>query len=148
MDLLLTILHHLAAFGIVAGQSIAVTMLRGTLDAPRLARLVMIDRLHWVAMALVVAAGTGRLFTGAKGTAFYTANPSFWTKMALIAGIVALSVEPARRYVRWRDAAVADSGYRPPDPLVAATRRMVFWASHLVLFVLVAAVLMARGIGL
>jgi putative membrane protein len=148
MDLLLAILHHLAAFGIVAGQSIAVTMLRGTLDPPRLARLATIDRLHWIAIGLVVAAGTGRIFTGAKGAAFYVANPSFWAKMVLVAAIVALSVAPARRYVEWRNAAAADPAFRPPDQVVVATRRLVFWASHLVLFVLVAAVLMARGIGL
>ena len=39
MDLALAIVHHLAAFGIVAAQAIEVTMLRGVLDAPRLERL-------------------------------------------------------------------------------------------------------------
>ncbi|HMS78027.1 MAG TPA: DUF2214 family protein [Burkholderiaceae bacterium] len=148
MDLALAIVHHLAAFGIVAAQAIEVTMLRGALDAPRLERLARVDRLHLVALALVAAAGTARVVVGPKGAAFYVSNPVFWLKVAAVAAIAALALAPARRYLRWRDAARRDPAFEPAAADAAAMRRQVFRAAHVVLLVLVAAPPMARGIGL
>jgi putative membrane protein len=148
MDVALAIVHHLAAFGIVAAQAIEVTMLRGTLDATRLERLAKVDRLHLVALVLVAAAGAARVVVGPKGAAFYVGNPVFWIKVAAFAAIAALAVAPARRYLGWRDAARRDAAFVPAADDAAATRRQVFRAAHVVLVVLVAAPLMARGVGL
>ncbi len=68
-DIVLAIVRHLAAFGIVAAQAVEVTMLRGTLDAARLERLAKVHRPHLVALALVAAAGTARIVLGPKGAA-------------------------------------------------------------------------------
>ena len=148
MDLSLAILHHFAAFGIVAALSIEVTMLRGTLDGPRLLRLSRVDLFYALAAGLVLLAGIGRVLLGPKGTAFYVGNPVFWIKMALIALIAAMSIAPTLRYLRWARTARTDPLFAPAPGEVAQTRRLVFWQAHLVLFVLVAAAVMARGIGL
>jgi len=148
MDLFLAILHHFAAFGIVAALSIEVTMLRGTLDGPRLLRLSRVDLFYALAAGLVLLAGIGRVLLGPKGTAFYVGNPVFWIKMALIALIAAMSIPPTLRYLRWARTARADPLFAPAPGEVAQTRRLVFWQAHGVLFVLVAAAVMARGIGL
>ena len=148
MDTLLAILHHFAAFGIVAAQAIEVTMLRGALDAARLERLAKVDRLYLVALALAAGAGAARVVLGPKGAAFYVGNPVFWLKVAAFAAIVAFALAPARRFVAWRDASRRDAAFEPGADDAAAMRRHVFRAAHVVLVVLVAAPLMARGLGL
>ena len=147
-DATLAFLHHLAAFGLVAAQAVETTTLRGPLDAPRLERLALVDRLYLGALALVVVAGTLRVLAGPKGAAFYAGNPAFWAKVALVVAIVALAVPPARRYRAWRASARRDPGATPSADEVARMRRLVLLAAHAVLGVLVAATLMARGIGL
>ena len=85
---------------------------------------------------------------GPKGAAFYVSNPVFWLMVAAVAAIAALALAPARRYLRWRDAARRDPAFEPAAADAAAMRRQVFRAAHVVLLVLVAAPPMARGIGL
>jgi putative membrane protein len=147
MDVLLAFVHHLAAFGAIAAQAVETTALRSGLDAARIERLVKVDRLYVVSLALVVVAGFARVLAGPKGAAFYTGNAVFWAKLALVAAIAALAWPPARRFRAWRDAARADGAFVPADAEVAATRRHVVRAAHVVVGVLLTATLMARGIG-
>lgn len=146
LDAALALPHHAGAFGLVSAQAMAVTMLRGPLDAPRLARLVAVDRLGRVALGLAASAGPAREARGPKGAAFYLANPSFWPELALVAVIAGLSAAPARRLRAWHGAARQDPGWRPDA--AAGARRQRTGATHVVVGVPVAAVAMARGIGL
>lgn len=148
MDPVLAFVHHLAAFGLVAAQAVQTTMLRGPLDAPRLRRLVAVDRLQAAALATVAVAGTLRVIAGPKGAAFYLPNPLFWLKVAAVAAMAVLALGPARRYRAWQQAAQADPAFAPSAGAMAATRRPVFIAAHLLVVVLAAAVAMARGLGL
>jgi putative membrane protein len=148
LDAALAILHHFGAFGVVAAQAIEVTMLRGTLDRARLVRLVKVDALYGVSAALVLGAGLARVAWGPKGAAFYTGNPTFWIKLGLFALAAALSVAPTLRFARWAAAAGRDEAWRPDADEVARTRGQVIGGAHLLVGVMVAAALMARGIGL
>ena len=81
-------------------------------------------------------------------SAFYLPNPLFWVKVAAVAAMFALAVGPTRRYRGWQRATQADPTFAPSADVMAATRRPVFIAAHLLVVVLVAAAAMARGIGL
>jgi putative membrane protein len=147
LDATLAIVHHLCAFGVVAAQAIEVTMLRGTLDAARLRRLLRVDALYGLSAGLLLGVGLARVAWGPKGVAFYTGNPTFWIKLALFGAVAALSVAPTLRFARWAAAAREDPAWRPDEDEVARTRRQVIGGAHLLVGVMVAAALMARGIG-
>ena len=96
---------------------------------------------------VTLAAGIGRLMLGAKGMAFHTGNPVFWLKLGLFGAVLLVSVLPTRQFSRWRAQFAADPQYAVADDERRRIRRLVMIELHLLAFVPLAAVLMARGIG-
>ncbi|MCU0869155.1 MAG: DUF2214 family protein [Burkholderiales bacterium] len=142
-DALLAILHHVAVFTLEGLLVVEVLLLATPLTERALARLGRVDALYGLAAIAVVAAGLARVFAGAKGAAFYGANPWFWLKLAIFAAIGAMSIVPTIRFIRWRRA-----GRLPSADEQRATCR---WAvAQLAAFATmpVVAALMARAPGL
>jgi putative membrane protein len=121
--------------------------LKGRLDADGLRRLFAADSVWGLAALLWVATGLLRAFAGLeKGTAFYLASWTFWTKMALFVAVVALELWPMATFIQWRRA--LRQGVAPDT----SRARTFFMLNHvqLALVVLMAFVasFMARGFGL
>jgi putative membrane protein len=116
------------------------------LNAAALARLARVDRLAAIGAMLVLATGFARVWWGAKGAAWYAAQPLLWGKLLLWALMVAGGLSASRRIQAWQRASAA-GGALPPAADVVAVRRRLMAASHLMLLVPVAAVCLARGIG-
>ena len=115
------------------------------LNAAALARLARVDRIAGVFAMAVLLTGAARVAWGTKGMAWYLDQPLLWGKLALWLAMVAGGVSASRRIQAWQ------RGYRrgaglPPAAEVAAVRRRLMAASHLMVVVPLLAVLLARGI--
>jgi putative membrane protein len=146
-DAWLAIAHHLAVFGVGAVLAAEWALLRPGLDAPRIERLARIDSAYGALAAIVLAAGFGRVFLGAKPASFYLDSTTFWLKIAAFAGVGLLSIRPTIGYLRWRKATRIDPASTPTDEAVAQAHRAVNTQIAVFTAIPVLAALMARGIG-
>ena len=140
-------LHFLFAFVIVGALSAELFMLRAPVNAALVGRILRADAFYGIGAILLVAVGVARVLWGAKGWAFYSAEPFFWAKMVTFAGIGLISIAPTRAFLRWSKAAKADAEFVAPAAEVKTARRWVMIEVHLVALLLLFAVLMARGVG-
>ena len=146
-DALLAYLHFAAIFTLVWFLAREWTLLGADAAHADLPRLALMDRnLGFAAMA-VLATGLARLVFGAKPSVFYLHNPVFYTKVALFAALGLLSIAPTRCFLQWRRALAADPGFRPDTDAWRRVRRWLLIELHLVAFIPVLAVLMARAVG-
>ena len=147
-DLLLACLHHLVVFSLVAIPAAELALMRGAAAAPRVAQLARLDAVYGLLATAILAIGFGRVFWGAKGSAFFLHNPVFWAKLAFFGLAGLASAVPTVRILRWKKAAARDPGFAIAEPELASTRRWL--AAELALFVPLPmlAAAMARGVGL
>ena len=148
LDWTLASLHHLAIFALAAILAAEIALTAGDLDGRTILRLSRIDAWYGAVAAVVVAVGVARVFLGAKGPDYYAANMLFWTKMALFAGVGAVSVWPTLRYLVWRRAVRNHEHYKPTRAEIAGVRRALWIETALFALIPVAAAGMARGYGL
>jgi putative membrane protein len=147
LDAALSYLHFSAMFLVFGFLTVEVMLVREPIDA-RVAVLLARSDIWYVGSAIVtLAAGIGRLMLGAKGMAFHTGNPVFWLKLGLFGAVLLVSVLPTRQFSRWRAQFAADLQHAVADDERRRIRRLVMIELHLLAFVPLAAVLMARGIG-
>src|SRR5512147_232772 len=101
-------LHFLFAFIMVGALVAEAFILRLPVDG-RVARLLSrVDLFYGISAGLVILAGVSRVMWGAKGWAYYQAQPFFWAKMATFALIGLISIPPTLTFMRWNRAARAD----------------------------------------
>jgi putative membrane protein len=147
LDATLSYLHYSAMFLVFGFLTVEVMLVREPVDA-RAAVLLRRSDLWYVGSAIAtLATGIARLALGAKGMAFYTGNPVFRLKLGLFVAVLLVSVLPTRQFMRWRVQAAADPRFCAADDERRRIRRLVMVELHLLAFVPLAAVLMARGIG-
>jgi len=138
---------HLLALGVGLGAVWARRRaLKGELDETGLRRVFYADTWWGVAALLWIGTGLVRAFGGLeKGSGYYLHNHVFWAKMALLALILLLEIDPMVTLIRWR---IQVGHHERPDTSAAArfARISAVQAALLVLMVL-AATAMARGYG-
>jgi putative membrane protein len=101
----------------------------------------------FAALAVLIT-GLLRVFYGAKGYAFYVHNPVFHVKVGLFILVGLMSIVPTINILRWKKQGKTLPNFVPTPAEIAKTRRWVMIESHLIIFIPLAAVLMARGIGM
>ncbi len=109
-------------------------------------RLARVDMIYGIAAVAVLATGLARTWLGAKGMGWYWSNPLLHLKLAMFVAVGLLSIRPTITYLRWRKALRA-TGEMPAEAQVRATRRLVMIQAHIVAFIPLAAVFLARGFG-
>jgi putative membrane protein len=140
---------HLLALGIGVGSLFARgRALHAVGRAPgALARAFTADTWWGLAGLLWIGTGLWRWLAGTeKATGYYSSNHVFYAKMGLLGVLLLLEIRSVVTLVRWRRSRVSES-----DPAIGAAARGLARFSDvqllLVLAMLVAAVLMARGYG-
>ena len=93
-DALLRYAHFLSILLLSATLFAENLLLKPQLSAQEIRRLGLLDALYGIAAGMVLLAGLGLWFGGAKGAAFYTHNPVFHAKLGLFMVIGAVSVWP------------------------------------------------------
>lgn len=147
-DALLAWFHYLAIFVLVVIMTAEAVLLRPGLAPDTLRRLAVYDRVYGISAVAVLITGVLRLTLGAKGAAFYMANPWFHAKIGLFVVIALCSIPPTIAFIRWRKQARQQPGFVPADADIRRARRWVMIESHLFIFLPLFAALMARGIGI
>ena len=141
MNALMAFLHHVAAFALVAGLAVELSLLRGEVTAAHVRRLALIDAVVGMSAGTVLVVGLLRVFYFEKGAAYYFQNGAFLAKLALFLAVAALSIYPTMKFLAWR------RGAAPEAEDVRRVRKLVHLELLGVVFILLFAALMARGIG-
>jgi putative membrane protein len=140
MSAFMAFLHHVAAFAVVAAIAVEFVSIRDELNARTVRRLAVTDAVLGFSAALLLVVGLLRVFYFEKGAAYYFSNSAFIVKLALFVLIALASIYPTVKFLGWRKSA--------PDPaVVPAIRRILHLELIGVAIILLAAALMAKGIG-
>lgn len=147
-EALLAYVHFAAILTVVVFMTSRAALCRMEwLNAAVVLRLRRVDRIFQWAMVFVLASGLARMVWGAKGLAWYASQPLLLAKIALFGAIWLISLKATRQFARWaRDHAA--HGSLPSGRAVDTARRWVMIEAHLLLLLPLAAVFVARGIGL
>jgi len=141
-------LHHLLAFTLVACVAYEFLAFRNVLTLEEARRIQRVDLVYGISAGLLLIVGLLRVFIFEKGVNFYIHNPFFWVKMAAFALVALMSIDPTLRFIRWNQ--TLKEG-RPPEISEAEFRRTRLLL-HLelvgIVIILLAAAMMARGIGM
>ena len=148
LDALLAYLHYISIFTLIVFLSAEAVVLRPDMTPEIRKRLGRYDAVFGVAALAVLVTGLLRVFYGAKGYAFYVHNPVFHIKVGLFILVGLLSIKPTITILRWNKQGKTLPDFVPTPSEIAQTRRWVMIESHLIIFIPLAAVLMARGIGM
>ncbi len=145
-DALLAYAHFIAIFGLASVLAGELFLLRKNLPADLVQRLRWLDRGYGIAAVLVIVTGLARLNLGLKGTAFYTHNPVFWTKMALFAAVGLISIVPTVAFLRWSRRQLPDGSIVLDTAEYVRLRALLWLQIALFLFIPLCAAFMARGL--
>ena len=146
-EALLSYAHLLAIFTLVVFLASEAALCRGEwLNAAVVERLARVDFIYGLAAVAVLATGLVRVFLGAKGGEYYGSNPLLYLKFGLFVVTGVISIRPTLTFLRWRRALRSD-GTLPSAEEIRATRRLVMLQAHILPFIPLAAVFLARGYG-
>ena len=107
-------------------------------------RLVKVDRIALAAGTVVLATGLARVAWGAKGPQWTLAQPLLWGKLALFGWMAWDSWRAHRQYLRWQRT-LQVHGQLPSADVIDTQRRRVMRAAHLMMWLPLLGVLLARG---
>jgi putative membrane protein len=140
--------HHLAAFTLVSVLAIEFVLMRDELTLPNARKLLAADMIYGIAAVVLLIVGLGRVFGFEKGATFYFHTWTFIAKLSLFILVGLLSIIPTVVFLSWRGA--VRQGQVPQ--VTPQQKRRLRTIIHLeligVVFILLCAALMAKGIGL
>jgi len=147
LEALLAYAHLLAILTMVVFLASEAALCRVEwLNAAVVERLGKIDMVYGISAGVVLLTGLARVFLGSKGAAWYAHNPLLYVKLALFLVVGLISIKPTLMFVRWRRALRA-SGALPDAPEIKKARRLVMVQAHILPFIPLVAVFLARGFG-
>lgn len=146
LESFLAYFHLVAIFTMVVFMASEAALCRSEWMNPAVVhRLVRLDLIYGIAALCVLAAGLARAYWGMKGSGWYWSQPLLHFKLTLYIVIGLMSLKPTFSFLRWRRNLVA-TGALPPPEEVRAVRRYVMIETHLLGLLLLAGVLLARGV--
>ncbi|WP_431094396.1 DUF2214 family protein [Polaromonas aquatica] len=147
LESLLAYAHLLAILTMVVFLASEAALCRTEwLNAAVIERLGKIDMVYGISAGAVFLTGLARVFLGSKGAAWYGHNPLLYVKLAMFLAIGLISIKPTLMFLRWRRELRA-SGVLPDALEVKKARRLVMVQAHILPFIPLAAVFLARGFG-
>lgn len=147
LEALLAYAHLLAIFTMVVFLASEAALCRVEwLNAAVVERLGKVDMVYGIAAGAVFVTGLARVFLGSKGAAWYSHNPLLYLKLLMFLAVGLISIKPTMMFLRWRRALRA-SGALPDAVEVKKARRLVMVQAHILPFIPLVAVFLARGFG-
>jgi putative membrane protein len=141
-------LHFIGAFGVFATVFAEWVIFHRTPTVAEARRLQFCDTCYGLCAALVLVAGALRVFYFEKGSHFYLSNPLFLVKMTLFVIVGLLSIYPTVRFLDWRKATRANQAPTMTDAQFSLLQAILRLEVVLLVGIILAASLMAKGIGL
>ena len=147
MSTLFAFLHHVAAFVVFGTLFAELVLLGGDLTLHSARRIQIFDMIFGIAAGVVLVIGFLRVFYFEKGAAYYFHSVPFIAKMTLFVIVGLLSIYPTIVFLSWRNP--LKQGQLPAlEPAMRRRVRMIIHAELTgIVLILLAAALMARGIG-
>ena len=146
-DALLAYFHFATMIGMASMLAAEFAALAHRESPAHLRRIRRLDGFYGLFALLTLASGIGRLLWGAKGSAFYLANPVFHLKISLVVLVGLISIYPTIHYFKWAESANTDAGFAPPAAVLVRIRSLIITQLVVLASIPLAATLMARGIG-
>lgn len=147
LESLLAYAHLLAILTMVVFLASEAALCRTEwLNAAVIERLGKIDMVYGISAGAVFLTGLARVFLGSKGAAWYGHNPLLYIKLVMFLAIGLISIKPTMMFLRWRRELRA-SGALPDALEVKKARRLVLVQAHILPFIPLVAVFLARGFG-
>lgn len=147
MTALFAFLHHLAAFTLVAALAVEFVLVRGALTVKRALQLRIADAVYGAAAGFLLVIGLLRVFYFEKGAAYYFQSLPFIAKLALFVAVALLSIVPTVEFASWKKPLKEGRAPAVSERKMRVIQRIVHWEAAGVVFILLAAALMARGTG-
>ena len=146
-DAILQFLHLSAILALVVFITSEAAICRPEwMNADIVNRLVTVDRIYGIAAMAVLVTGFIRIYWGTKVAGWYWGNWLLHLKLTAFVVVALISIAPTLRFLRWRKAVRAD-GTLPSADEVRRTRKLVMLQAHIIPFIPLAAVFLARGFG-
>jgi putative membrane protein len=145
---LMAFLHHVLAFTLTACLVYEFIAYHKMMSMAEIRRIQRADIAYGISAGLLLLVGLLRVFFFEKGPNFYTHNPFFWVKMAAFLLVAFLSVDPTIRYIRWNKSLRQNEVPEISEPEYKRTRLLLWLEVIGIVIILLAAPLMARGIGM
>ncbi|WP_395701042.1 DUF2214 family protein [Aquabacterium sp.] len=146
LEALLAYAHLLAILSWVVFLTSQTALARAEwLNAAALQRLVLVARIANIAAAAVLATGLARVAWGVKGPAWTLAQPLLWAKLALFALMAIAAWQSTRQIKRWHTDHQR-SGALPSAAQITQLRQRLMRATHLMVWLPLLGVLLARGL--
>lgn len=147
MSALFAFLHHLAAFVLFAAVVSQLVLLRGELTLERARQVRIADLAAGISFAALLVVGPIRMIYLEKGSAYYSHSLPAMAKMVLFLLAGLLSIYPTLQFLSWRKPLARGEAPALPAAKLRLIRRLVHVELAAVVVILLAAALMARGIG-
>jgi putative membrane protein len=145
---LMAFLHHLLAFALTACLVYEFIAYRKNMGLAEIRRIQRVDLVYGISAGLLLLIGLLRVVFFEKGVNFYVNNPFFWVKMIAFLMVGLLSIDPTIRYIRWNRTLRQNEVPEISEPEYKRTRLLLWLEVIGIAVILLAAPLMARGIGM
>jgi putative membrane protein len=145
---LMAFLHHILAFTLTACIVYEFIAYRKNMGIAEMRRIQRVDLAYGISAGLLILVGLLRVFFFEKGPNFYMNNPFFWVKMNAFLVVGLLSIDPTIRYIRWNRTLRQNEVPEISEPEYKRTRVLLWLEVVGLAVILLAAPLMARGIGM
>lgn len=145
---LMAFLHHILAFTLTACIVYEFIAYRNNMGIAEMRRIQRVDLAYGISAGLLILVGLLRVFFFEKGPNFYMNNPFFWVKMNAFLVMGLLSIDPTIRYIRWNRTLRQNGVPDISEPEYKRTRVLLWLEVVGIGVILLAAALMARGIGM
>jgi len=147
MSALVAALHFVAAFGVVATVFSEWVIFNRTLTLAEARRIQRCDAWYGICATFAVVAGLLRVYFFEKGSHFYLSNWVFLIKIGLFVTVGLLSIYPTMQFIGWRKATRANEAPTLTDRRFAVVQRLLRLEVLLLVGMIIAASLMAKGVG-
>jgi|ERR671925_1259523 putative membrane protein len=145
---IMAFLHHLLAFTLTACLVYEFVAYHRNMTIAEMRRIQGVDLVYGISAGLLLVIGLLRVFFFEKGLNFYIQSPFFWVKMAAFLLVAILSIDPTIRYIRWNRAFKRNEMPQIADAEYRRTRLLLGLELIGLVVILLAAPMMARGIGM
>jgi putative membrane protein len=145
---LMAFLHHVLAFTLTACLVYEFIAYHKNMSVAEIRRIQRVDLAYGISAGLLLVVGLLRVFFFEKGPNFYIHNPFFWVKMSAFVLVALLSIDPTIRYIRWNRTLQQNQFPEISESEYKRTRMLLRLEVLGIVVILLAAPLMARGIGM
>jgi putative membrane protein len=144
---LMAILHHLAAFTVVAALAVEVALFKPPLSLAQARRLQVADLVFGAAAGVLLVVGLLRVAYFEKGAAYYWHDLYFLVKLGAFLAAALISIHPTVTFLSWRKTLMAGAAPEVPAALTRRVRMCLMLELTAILVIIACAALMARGLG-